>query len=453
MLPLKINNQIVCVLWESGPTVSPEIGEAFYRFTPSIALGAQRSLFLNMTGCEKLFPLKTLPLKIKALAHRFGFSPKISIAHHPGIALALAMTGSATIESLSINMLSVLLFPFELPHEQESAAKIRDITPLLFDLGLQTISDLKTISSRQWVKRFHREGLLLSRLCQNDLPFSWPSFQLPERLQETLVPQEPFFDIEPLLFLVKSLLDRLMARLWARAIRATALTLSLSFGKQHLPRHYRLSLTTPQGSTARLLNLLREKISHEIQKHPLEEAITEISVEITDWVVSLSAQRHFFDSYEEQNETWGILIDRLRLRLGEQNTFTANIADNHLPENAWAPEKPKPQKLIETPLLPKTPPLRHKTTALRPTRLLSSPLHLSILQNFKPGSVIYTLQTHQQWTIESIKGPERFSSEWWRAPSLQQDQERDYFFITTTSQQRLWVFRSQNQYFLHGFFD
>ena len=50
--------------------------------------------------------------------------------------------------------------------------------------------------------------------------------------------------------------------------------------------------------------------------------------------------------------------------------------------------------------------------------------------------------------IISLNRHELIQSEWWQGLS-----ERHYFRVITDTAYDLWIFKSQEQFFLHGFFD
>src|SRR5690606_30796194 len=88
-------------------------------------------------------------------------------------------------------------------------------------------------------------------------------------------------NLEPILFLMKGMLDRIFARLYARALRLQSLRICFelekySFIKEPV-RSLDLSFSLPQGSAMAVLPVLRERLSREVQKRNLEAPVREFS--------------------------------------------------------------------------------------------------------------------------------------------------------------------------------
>jgi protein ImuB len=54
--------------------------------------------------------------------------------------------------------------------------------------------------------------------------------------------------------------------------------------------------------------------------------------------------------------------------------------------------------------------------------------------------------------VVEANGPERISGEWWM-DGARQGFARDYYQITAEGGERLWIFRSGEDFYLHGYFD
>jgi protein ImuB len=237
--------------------------------------------------------------------------------------------------------------------------------------------------------------------------------------------------LEPLLFLLKPAIDRSMARLRARSKRASQIRLELELEsgsefKATPSRIFRLELPVPQGSAGAILLLLKTKLEGSLTRAPLRSPVVSLRFEIEKMVPGYGAQKHFFESTEEQSEAWDALTLRLLSELGSEGAFRATPIDTHVPENSWraGPATAPAQSLGLTTL-----------KVARPTRLLDPPEVLRF----------ETFRSFVDW-----QGPERIETDWW---SHSKEVVRDYFRVTTRGGEQLWVFRSFAQYFLHGYFD
>ena len=247
-------------------------------------------------------------------------------------------------------------------------------------------------------------------------------------------------ELEPLLFVIKNLAGRAMARLAGRGERVTKFQLALEQEKHSLikkPRRvWEFILPLPQGSTSGLLPLIKERLQTDLQRDPLESWVNYIKILITETVPGQYGQRNFFNKKEEEQEAWSSLIARLCQKLGKDHAFAAAPVESFKPENAWKRDWPDggPAKAFNQNLT---------IFPQRPLRVLKDPIRIFKSDNFLQDQT-------QRWEIKDWDGPERLSGEWW-------DDEfaRDYFRIGTKQGEQLWVYRipDSDQLFLHGYFD
>jgi hypothetical protein len=244
--------------------------------------------------------------------------------------------------------------------------------------------------------------------------------------------------LEPVLFLLKMVLDRALARLFAR--REKILEFDLTFRLNRFsPLRERVSevrLPLPHSDPAALLALLRERLNAELARRPLEAALEGLTLTVRGTAPFLDAQRDLYSKAEAEREAWASLVARLRERLGEAAAFRAVPAPRLLPEASWersaascagvtVPAPARPLRLLDPPLA-----LRRKGATLA---------CLSSARN--------TATARREWRIVAFRGPERLRAEWWLAPVA-----REYFRVETETD-TLWVFQSEGALFLHGFFD
>jgi protein ImuB len=243
-------------------------------------------------------------------------------------------------------------------------------------------------------------------------------------------------DLEPLLFVLKNLADRAMARLHGRAQRMASLEMVLDLEKGK--REWKLELPVPQGSVAGLLPILRERLSFDLQRKPLEHAIVRISITVVETAPAHRSQRDLFQASDQEAEAWDALVGRLCQKLGKDRAFIAQTVDAHLPERAWARAL---EALDRLPLdIPQ-----------RPIRVLRNPQPLKQEGHFL---VQQAQAPSKRWLITEWQGPERIAVEWWMDPQLE-GFKRDYYKVMTENGEKLWIFTvpARQGYYLHGYFD
>jgi nucleotidyltransferase/DNA polymerase involved in DNA repair len=164
------------------------------------------------------------------------------------------------------------------------------------------------------------------------------------------------------------------------------------------------------------------------------------------------------------------LIERLRLRLGEQSVVGSELVESHIPERAWEPaardRRAGEQLTVEgkfRPALPSSPScLRASVPSclaspclppLRPLHLFPQPIEIRVMvspSNDAEGQPATFTHEGQVRTIVHAVGPERIAGRWWDG----HDKTRDYFDVEDTAARRFWLFRVREtgRWYLHGGF-
>jgi hypothetical protein len=264
----------------------------------------------------------------------------------------------------------------------------------------------------------------------------WPKFVPEEKIIERrdFESEVEIDSVEPLIFIMKGLLDRTYLRLASRGktlkafevclILETISTLSEPF--YVIP--IELSFTSISSKT--LLQLFRDKTASLLQKKPLEGRVTGMELRVIEMAPHQRTQRDFFNPKKEENEeNYLELVNRLSLKLGERNVFKATLQESYLPEKNWGRGK------VVSPFL------SSDHLPQRPLRLLSRPLPLPCLE----GKLYFQEEVIE---LKEVSQPEVVFSDWWNAT-----EERVYFKARSRLGGDFWVYKNRENYFLHGLFD
>jgi protein ImuB len=437
--------RVLC-LYFSGNSRSEilRVAEACLRWTPQIAV-SDEAIFLEVGRCRGIYSESALALRLKALARRFECSFQIAFAEDAPRALALARLNAAHAE-LPVEALADYSNPFG--SNPEDLRLVRDMTQTLLKLGVETIPMFLALPARSLPSRFGKLGLLLHQRIREAASIPWPRFMPPERVIEKAQFEigQPFHDLEPLIFSLKPVMDRAMARLKGRGERVTSLRIRLrlerysNLSQEEASRTWKLDLALPQGSSVGLLPLIRERLGFDLSQKPLPSPVTDLEFEVLETAPGVGAQRDFFDAREEEVEAWNSLIARLAEKLGEGKVFLADPVERYLPEKTWVKRTELSLEARESArtgiqdVLPE-----------RPLRVLQSPVPLH-----KSGGVLRLSDSSRRWRVLQAEGPEILSGEWW----FRQFQ-RSYFKLATDSGEHLWVFQTpaSETLYLHGYFD
>jgi protein ImuB len=188
----------------------------------------------------------------------------------------------------------------------------------------------------------------------------------------------------------------------------------------------------------------------------------------------LSEEQIFLLEQEEHlgQEELDRLVERLRIRLGQEALVAVQPVESHVPERAYREGKEGSGFRVQTsassvePGSGKT--KKRGTGALsfpepyalnpepshRPLHLLPMPCELRVMvrpSHDRDGApVAFTLEGESYRIVHAV-GPERIAGAWW----LGNDKTRDYFDVEDEAGRRWWLFRvlQSSKWYLHGTFE
>jgi protein ImuB len=462
------------------------------RFETRPASGAakQDALFLDLTGCERVFKgLDNILARIESAMNRFRIGCRLAVAPTPGAAWALAFasnlstknvvrdtgvppvwmisksTGSADSSSLtragrpchdSDSSIPIVQNTSDLLHILDPLPAIAlrispEIALALNHLGIHTIGQLMKLPRNALPARFGDELLLRLDQALGNIP-------------EPLVPLQPFspiqarmdFDgavdnLEVIWIVFKRLITKIVAELLKRGHGAQELEAEF-YRPYAVTLHKTISLSRASRDPSNLFNLLRCAMEH------LETDVGFLGIKL---IVSRSQrvsdeQIHLLEHEEFIAETeLSHLIERLRIRLGNEILAQPELIESYVPENAYSwhgllarvnGSRSSGPAVLDPPTQAKS--LCH---SVRPLHLLKMPQEIRTIvspsddcEGF-PISFTWKGQIHR---LQHTTGPERIAGQWWQG----HHRTRDYFDVEDEVGQRFWVFRVRetNKWYVHG---
>jgi protein ImuB len=197
-------------------------------------------------------------------------------------------------------------------------------------LGLSTLGELAGLPPGALVGRFGAMGHQAARLCRGEDDSAFVPDALPEVLEETAQLDWPAEQLEPVLFALKMLVDRLCARLQGRQQAAVRLTVTVALeGGEPVP--VPLVLARPSAQARLLLELIRHRLTDLTVRHP----IAALHVRVEETSRDPGRQLALGDAPVGEAEL-EVVLSRLQSALGEEALFSAAPAATHRPEAAWA---------------------------------------------------------------------------------------------------------------------
>jgi len=384
----------------------------------------------------------------RALSHlqSAGLRARGAVASELFTARALARFGGARVTVVPRGRSTASLAPLPLQALEEVESGVH---ASLAAFGLRTLGEVARLVPAQVGARLGARGLRAVTLARGEDDARLLPAPLPERVEEVRTLDAPAEALEPLLFVLKGMVDALCARLRGRSQAALRLTMTLLLEPDG-PCRIALVLARPSNGPRLLLDLLRHRLEDLRLPAPVATVVLGVDACCED-----PGQQRVLGELPEGDAGLESVLARLATALGPEALCSPRAAEDHRPEAARAsapfrPPPPEPGMHAEarrTPSPRAEPDLR---SAERPVRLLPSPAPLPV--DLGPaGELCSARLLGRRRAVLGLAGPERLSGQWWtRGPFA-----RDYYRVHFEGLGPTWVFRDarDGRFYLHGFFD
>jgi protein ImuB len=366
------------------------------QFTPKVSLEPPHALLAEMEGSLRYFGgLDGFLGKLRAGLGELGLEASLAVGATPRAALWCARGNGKRLEELPVSAMGIE-------------------TGFLKSIGISTIGELLQLPRDGLAKRCGEE--LLEKLDQalGTLPEPRVFFAPPARFAANLELPGEVTHAEGVLFAARRLLVQLEGLLAARQAGVRRFTLTLLHHKKK-STEIEINLASPARSTERLARLLREQLA----KLSLRQPVEAIRLEAAAFTPLHERTAGMFGDAQAEEEDWAQLLERLQLRLGREAIHGLTMQPDHRPEYAWRCVEPGEWD-----------PREFRQPGPRPLWLLESPRHL------------------REMEFELLAGPERIECGWWDGDEA----KRDYFIARCQDFSLVWIYRANNDWFMHGIF-
>jgi len=418
------------------------LAEALLALAPAVEVSPPDALLLDASAAHLVAgpeqagtepAERELAARALAVVSEMGYAARAGVATGRAPARAIARYGRGGIRWVAHGAGRQALASLPLPALGLGAA----VAGRLAELGVVDAGGLARLPEGTLAHRFGPEGVRAARLARGEdesplVPYTPET--LPEEGAELEAPAD---SVEPLLFVLKHLADRVAARLAGRGLGATRLKLVLKLDPRGEER-IAVPLAQPTAVAGRWLLPLKE---HLFSLH-LPAAVVALRLTAVEVAPTAVEQLAFGDRPEAMAALEGVLA-RLAVRLGDDALFAAEPVERYRPERAYraVPFRSGPHRPAPAPAAPEE--ARH-----RPTRLLPEP-ELVVAEG-EGGRLTAVRVGGKDRAVLSYHGPERLAGEWWSERF-----DRDYYRIGLEGVGDCWIYRdgSDGRLYLHGFFD
>ncbi|WP_425409999.1 Y-family DNA polymerase [Hyphococcus sp.] len=422
------------------------LAEALMRYSPVVSVQATGEIFIDITGCQRLFGGEEAILRdLRQRIARAGYSMRVAIADTPGAAWAIARFGNLEIAGGGAHRVAIASLPVE-------ALRLPpDLSDRLRRLGLKNVGQLYNMPRSPLTARFTK--VLLSRLGQalgTEAEPLVPIIPAPRYYSERKL-AEPVSTIDAVKSILAPLANDLAEDLARDSAGARRFELAL-FRVDNAVTRMSIGASAPARDAKHIARLFENRLDDLKDDYDAGFGFELLRLSAFDVRPLGVRQRAAFDlqsDREAQDEALAELKDRLSNRLGATNVRRISFRDTHLPERA-AHFTPVFNTAMQTDVGP--------VNRVRPVKLLPRPEEIEALAEVPDGPPIRFKWRRVAYAVARANGPERIADEW-------QGKEmagltRDYYRVETAEGRRYWLFReglygaetTNPRWFLHGFF-
>jgi protein ImuB len=435
------------------------LGRWLVRFSPVVALEPPDGIYVDITGCERLFGgIAAIVGQVWQAMRHLRIHASVVVAPTPGAAWAIACSQDGIRPGPVVQADQLLTMLNPLPVGVLRIEPAADAA--LHRLGIETIGQLMKLPREKLPVRFGNE--LLRRLDQAMGRIAEPLRPLSHHapLSAEMELDSPIDSLEAIWIVLKELIGRLIPELARRGcgVRQIKATFRPPYSAAV---EKTIHLSRPSRDAANLFNLLRCAI----ESTRVEEGFTLIRLDIPGPQRVEEEQIPLLEHEEHIAETeLTHLIERLRARLNWSVVEQAKLVECYVPERAFVAGS------TDTLLCKVAPPFkRHKAAhgaalldkptypragSARPLHLLACPMEIAAVvspcedREGRPVSFTYLGRVHR---LRLAVGPERIGGVWWDG----HNKTRDYFDAEDTAGGRFWIFRVREtfKWYLHGYFE
>jgi protein ImuB len=428
-----------------------------YGFASRVESTCPGTIILDLTGAERL--LGTAPRMAQQMAERsaeLGFAANIAIAANLDTAL-YAARGNAGVtiiaageEARRLGALPIQILELE-----------PEVLDTLQSWGIRDFQSLAALPPVELSQRLGQAGLHLQRLAQGAVQRALVPAEPPPRFLASMELEEPVDLLEPLGFILNSLLEQVMAQLMERSLATDEVRLELglevhsdrqlkddALPEEGEPRHQsRLKLPVPTQESKVLLKLLQLDLA----ERPPWAPVIKVSIEAMPARVR-TTQTGLFQPAGPEPAKLEITLARLRSVVGEMDEEGRGlvgfpvVTDSHRPDSFV--------------VLPAFAPIQHKEKRSRrpdapvlAMRMFRPPARARVETRSNVPAVIVFHGAKAKVTHAS--GPWRSSGEWWSRSGAWQREEWDVELALEggTSVYRIFREVDSGEWFVQGMYD
>jgi len=340
-------------------------------------------------------------------ARKLGLAVRVGIAGDKTTARVASRAGEVTVVAPGREPPFLAPLPIELLEPSaETLATLRR-------WGVRTIGELEALPAGGVAVRLGAEGALIARVARGQADTPLAPLAEPLVFEEGIDFDWPVENVEPLLFVLRRLVDNLMARLACRALASGDLGLTMKLS----PRG-RDVRTVPVAAPTRDVGTLLSLVRLALETAPPASAVEGIIVR-TSPARTRAAQLSFFEPAGPSPDKLASTIARLSALVGETRVGAPVVLDRHLPD-AFTMQPFNAPRI--QPLAVSRKPLAEEEARALALQALRPPVEAEV--RLDRGELRYLAGQGIGGQVLAAAGPFRVRDGWWQLPVT-----RDYYDV------------------------
>lgn len=283
--------------------------------------------------------------------------------------------------------------------------------------GIRTLAELAALPELGFIARFGEPGERIMRLARGETHRSLHVMTAPENYQRRIELEHPQRLLEPLLFVISSLLNELM-----QGLSFNRVTLKLN----DVPRTLEFPVPVRESK------VILKQLQFDLEAHPPQSAIVSVEVQLNPTEARV-LQHGLFIPQAPAPEKLQLTLARLTALLGEGNVGSPELLDTHRPDafvmRAFSAEVPASTT--------------QPTTIRFAFRYYRPPVAAQVrVKAERPVSV-------NAQPILTAAGPWRASGDWWTTAPW----DREEWDVELSNGGLYRVYHASQRWFLEGMYD
>jgi protein ImuB len=422
-----------------------------YNFSPHIEVTNPGTVIIDLIGSERLMGTgKNIAQLILGEVTKRGFENHVSIAANPDTAhyAARGFKGITIVEpgheAQRLGIMPVEVLGLE-----------SDVQDVLHVWGIRTIRSLAALPSIELTERLGQYGLHLQRLARGTVVRELVPAALPPSFEESTELEEPVDLLEPLAFILNSLLEQIMNRLIERSLATDQIEIDLTLefssdrdvnapaSRSPLATYQRtIKLPVPTQDGKVLLKLTQLDLA----AHPPHAPVKKIKIEAIPARVRYT-QVGLFQPLAPEPAKLEISVARIRAVVGEVDSLNRQLVgfpallDSHRPDHFQV--KPPAAKHRDV-----QPSLKLALQRFRP----AIPARVEVSTKQAPVWIGFS---SRKGRVLHASGPWRSSGDWWDAAGEWKRDEWDVHITLDGCAALYRIFRdlTTRSWFVEGMYD